>query len=451
MDQGNPYADLEESLGELEGLAQYAEDNSSDYAGVSMESMIKSTREPNFLEFGYAHKASIACETLSAGAWAAIVAIAAAVIVALKKFYDWAFGGTSGSSSSGSGSSGGQLTGTIHKIENNKTPLMEYNAKVEALCEELRQAELEYTNSLATEEVSSTTSQLSTAGGRRYISSMEDILALYIKEDADQNPAWQFVMAKRDGFSDDILNNGPYTMMVGDIIKLVESGQFSQTRSKQLYNELEDLMKDAEKTSAEDFKAFNEKLGDYDNVKVSGLGKDYNTVSDLVQGARKEHEALLKKMIDGGAKIKELVSKLERQLEGATVKHISQAAETVKHIVADSETHYNHFKIEADVLAHHESKASREGDGEGASKHHAVSTTMRHMSKFSRNLCELARIMFVYSKALLKIMEHLRNAGQLALRILINNILPKVKNEESKERITNLGRELKTSLAAYMF
>lgn len=450
----DPYAELEKSVAELEELATYAENNSTDFAGVSMESVFKSFREPNHLEFGYAQKASVAVENLSAGAWAAIVAIAAAVIVALKKFFDWAFGGTSGSTSSGSGSSGGQLTGTVHKIETNKPLLKLQGEQLKDLADAIKVSEVSFEDFLAagkhvaTEDATNTTMMLAQAGNRKYIESMEDVLALAIKDEREVNPAWNFVMKQRDGFSEDILNNGPYARMVSDIIAMVQNGQFSQQRSNALQVELDRLMKDGDKTSEEDFNKFNEKLGDTDSIHVSGLGSKFKTVSELVHGSKEEHARLIKEIVEGRTSMIEIHNKLERQIEGATFSHMRQSTETLKHTVSDSEKHYESFKIEADVAAHNSAKAEREGDHQSG-KHNAVATTMRHMAQYSKNLCELARVLFVYAKSLLKIMEYLRNASSMALHLLLHGVLPKVKNPDSKERITNLGREMKKTLAAY--
>lgn len=448
----DPYAEIERSIGDLTELADYAEENSGGIAGVSMESVFKSFKETDFQLMGRAAEFKFAMEEVSLGVWAIIAAAAVAIIALLKKFYDWAFGDSKPNSANPTGS----VSGTVDKVVKNKAATKkqrEINAKLRDLMKEenievkeILEAMATMKNKVAKEEMSTNVQQLT--GGRMYIGSMDDVLAMYIKEDADQNPDYQFVLVRRDAFSEDLLNNGPYSKMATDIIGLVQNGQFSPARNKELQDELEKLMKN-ENSTAEDFKAFNEKLGEFDKISVGGLGSGHNTVSDLINAAKKSHQELLGKFTEGRESMDTLLGKLEHQLEGATWSHMKQATEAVQKIIKESEEHYNHFHIEASVRGHQESVAHREGQDDAAAKHHAMGVTMKHMSKFSRNICELSRVIFVYSKGILKIMQHLRNAGLLSVRMFIDYILPKVKNPESKERLVGLAKELKASLHAY--
>ena len=443
----DPYAELERVIGDLGELADYAEENSGAAAGVSMESIIKSFKPTDYTLYGKAAQYHFAMEELSGGVWALIVAAAVAIIALLKKFYDWAFG--KGSSKSG----GGAVTSSIDSVVLNAKQIDEHNRQFIKLSEGIRQSEIQFEElygkgKLATEEMSTNIAEVT--GGRKYLETMEDVLALYLKEDADQNPAYQFVMVKRDAFSEDILNSGPYSKMTDDIIALIQNGQFSESRSQALHAELEKLMKDHTATDAE-FAAFNAKLGDYDKIQTGGLGAKFGTVDELVAGAKKVHQDLVHQFVDGRASMEELGKKLQNRLHGSTMTHMTQASETVKKIIKESEQHYENYRIEASVMQHKEMSADRVGEDQAADKHRAAGQSMRHMSKFSRNMCELARLLFVYAKGLLKVMEMLRNAGLLTLRILNQYVMPKVKSEESKVRITGLAKGLKTALDAYSF
>ena len=455
LNNANPYEGIEQSIASLEELASYAENNSSETSGVSMESVFKSFREPNFLEFGQAQKASLALEELSLGVWAAIAAIAAAVVIALKKFFDWAFGGSK--------SSGGAVTSSVDKVSTNKELFKKHGIEFKQLEASIKDGEVTFEEVINDHEKKATDSKGNVAkeematdvhalvGNRKYIESMEDVLALQLKDFTEADQSWRFIMVSHDGFSDDILNKGPYSQMVGDLVKIIENGQYSKARTKALQDELEALVKAGDKSSPEAFEEFSKKLGDTDNIHVGGLGAAYRTVSDLIAGSKKYHSELVEKKIEGRLKMVEVHHKLEQQLEGSTMAQMSKASESIKETVKVSEEHYNNFKIEADVNAHNERVTEKEGNSDKAAHHRAVSGAMRHMSQMTKHLCEMARILFVWSKAVLRIMEYLRSASYTALKLLNQSVLPRVKNEDSKKRITDMGKELRAVLAEYTF
>lgn len=418
-----------DTIAGLNELAAYAENNSTEIDAVSMESIFLSFREKDYNAIGNIENYRVAMEEMSAGVWAMLIAIAAAIAVAIKKFITWAF---DGSSSSGGGGGGGHIGLVSSKVEETAKVVKEQSSKVEELNDELHKANVETAPDDKHPEAT-----------RKRINGIDDLADVYSKADAEHHQGFKF-MKHPDPIAVDILENGPYSKAIQELINKM-SGSGSDFYSQVAKTITDKLKTEPEKINEEYLREFNDSV-EKDN-KISLLYLKADTVPDAASALKELHAKVLASTPNKTYTLSELHKKMEVLMEEDITQLTRVVGEIANHLKT-LQTASEDLSAQAAVLKHQTEVASREQDPRAESARIA-SVIMRRMGQLAKGACEITRHCSIFMQAMLSVASHIRSLGRLSLDMLNKYVLPKVTNEDSRKRISELGDQIRVSYAKY--